>query len=166
MAIESPMAPAGTQPPVHRAVARLVEYAKGRFAALPAHTTIELLEHPQAIAVPGAAYYAHGLLPWQGGWIPMIDLDTMLRAYLAHPLAQSPRYALVVAYQEAPGLPVQHGAIALAELPQSVNVADDSACALPGDSGMWPLLALAAFMHHGQPVPILDTTRLFASFYG
>ena len=160
--LNSPIA----QIPVPWAVGRLIEYARDCFAALPAHTTIELLEHPKAITVPGAAYYAVGLLAWQGGWIPMIDIDAMLRPSTTRPLARVPRYALVVAYQEAPGMPVQHGAIALPQLPESVVVTDDSACSLPVESDMWPLVALAAFTIDGRTIPILDTSRLFGHFHG
>ena len=34
------------------AVARLIDYGHGRLAALPPHTTMELVENPRAIPVP------------------------------------------------------------------------------------------------------------------
>ncbi len=147
-------------------VARLIEFARGRMVALPPHTTLEIVEHPQAVTVPGAAYYGYGLMTWQGQRVPMIDLDAMLRAYPQAQRTRTPRYALVVAYQRAPGLPVEHGAIGLAELPQNVMVRDADCCELPTDSDMWTHIALSCFQLDGQPVPIVDTARLFGAYHG
>lgn len=149
-----------------RALARLIEYAPGRHIALPPHTTIELLENPAVVAVPGAAYYACGLLAWQGRQLPLLDLHALLRAYLGAHRAVAPRYALVLAYQRAPHQPVEHGAISLAVLPQTVAVGDEARCELPSDSDLWPLLALSCFQHEGHAVPILDTAKLFAAYLG
>ena len=149
-----------------RALARLIEYAPGRQVALPPHTTIELLENPAVVTVPGAAYYACGLLAWQGRQLPLLDLHALLRAYPGVNSAAPPRYALVLAYQRAPRQPVEHGAISLAVLPQTVTVTDKAGCELPADSDLWPLLALSCFLHQGHAVPILDTARLFAAYHG
>lgn len=150
-----------------RAVARLIEYAPGRQIALPPHTTIELLENPAVVAVPGAAYYACGLLAWQGRRLPLLDLHALLlRAHPGANGAVAPRYALVLAYQRAPRQPVEYGAISLAVLPQTVTVGDEARCELPTDSDLWPLLALSCFRHEGRAVPILDTARLFATYHG
>ena len=149
-----------------RATARLLEYAPGYYVALPTHTTLELIEHPAIIAVPGAAYYGCGLLAWQGCHLPVINVDTLLRAYQETPALGPPRYALVVAYQRAPGNPLEHGALALTALPETVEVGDDAWCALPADSDIWPLLSLSCVQHARLAVPILDTARLFRSYHG
>ena len=142
------------------AMARLVEYAQGRFAALATHTTLEILEDPQPVPVPGAASHAHGLLSWQGRRVPMIDLHALLHG--SEPGSAAP-FALVIAYQAAPGRPVEYGALALRALPRTVEVADAQQCALPNDSGTWPLIAMSCFHFEGESVPILDTGRLFGS---
>ena len=142
--------------------ARLIEYTHGRHVALPVHTTLELMALPALIEVPGAAYYARGLLKWQGRHLPVVDLYTLLRAY-PNDLPQRLRYALIVAYQTAPREPVRHGALALPALPQTVEVTDDDQCDLPDDSDLWPLLALSCFRYDGRAVPILDGGRLFGS---
>ena len=77
---DMPTAQADAQPGPG-AVARVIEYAPGRLAGLPPHTTLEIIENPQAIPVPGAAYYGWGLLTWQGRRLPMIDLEALVRAY-------------------------------------------------------------------------------------
>ncbi len=143
--------------------ARLIEYARGRYIALPPHTTYALLEHPEVVGVPGAAHYACGLLTWQNMRLPLIDLHALLHADTEPSIA--PRYALIVAYQSAARGPLAYGAIGLAALPQTIAIGDEAQCALPGDSKLWPLLALSCFQHEGQAVPILDTARLFAAHH-
>jgi chemotaxis signal transduction protein len=149
-----------------RATARLIEYAHSHQIALPPHTTLELVESPMAVAVPGAAYFAHGLLAWQGRWIPMIDLEVLLLAHQEVELVAAPRYALIVAYQRAPRRPLEYGAISLYALPQTIEIGDETCCELPTDSDLWPLLALSCFRHEGHAVPILDPARLFSAYHG
>ncbi len=149
-----------------RAVARLIPYALDSYLALPPHTTLEIVEHPVIVAVPGAVYYAYGLLVWQNHTIPVINVDTLLRAYQDTPQVTTPRYALVVAYQRAPNRPLEYGALGLAALPETIEVGDEAWCDLPVSSDLWPLLALSCLRHDHHSVPILDTAKLFASFHG
>jgi chemotaxis signal transduction protein len=146
------------------APAQLLEYAHARYVALPQHTTLEVLEQPQIVPVPGSAYYSVGLAKWQNRWLPVIDLHVLLQAYRKQYAAPT-RYLLVVAYQTGPRAPVQHGVIALPMLPVVVTVSDDTLCPLPTDSDLWPHLALSCFEYQGSPVPILDTGRLFRSYH-
>jgi chemotaxis signal transduction protein len=151
---------------VRRGVARVLEYARERYVALPPHTTIELLETPTIIQVPGAAAYAHGLMSWQGVWLPVINLELLLHGDATHQrAANAPRYALVVAYQPAPRQAMAHGAIALSVLPQFTAVTDDMQCEWPDDNPRWPQLALSCFQHEGHAAPILDSSRLFARYH-
>ncbi len=144
------------------APARLLEFDHGRFVALPVHTTIELIERPAIVGVPGAPYYMPGTLRWQAQQIVLLDLCALLNA---HPKAGAApaRHALVVAYQTAAGQPIRYAAIATASLPQTLQISDASQCALPQDSDLWPLIALSCFEHEGRRVPIIDTGRLFAT---
>jgi chemotaxis signal transduction protein len=143
------------------ALARLAEYAPDRWIALPPHVTLELVEHPQPVPVPGAAAHACGLLAWQGRQLPMLDLGVLLHGGGAA-RDEALRYALVVAFQSAPGMPVEHGALRVLELPRTMQVGDDAACELPTDSPLWPQLAASCFECEGRVVPIVDTARLFA----
>lgn len=160
-AVANPAAEPGLQ-----VAARLIEYAEGRYIALPPLTTYALIEQPAVVEVPGAACYAYGLLTWQSTRLPLIDLNTLLHADAGAVPASSPRYALVVAYQSAARGPLAYGAIGLSRLPQTITIGDDAQCALPDDSKEWPRLALSCFLHKGQAVPILDTARLFAAYHG
>jgi hypothetical protein len=158
--------PASALPQQRPAVsAQLLQYERGSCVALPIHTTIELLDQPRVIAVPGAAYYCDGLTRWQGQWLPVLDLHALVHAYRKEH-APKTRYVLIVAYQTAPREAVRHGAIALPVLPGSVPVSDAEACALPGDSDLWPRIALSCFEIKGRAVPIVDTGRLFGAYQG
>lgn len=151
---------------VRRGIARLIEYRRDRYVAFAPHTTIELVENPSVIEVPGAASYGLGLMSWQNGWLPVIDLAWLLHGRpSSEQHAPAPRYALVLAYQAAPRQPVAHGAIALELLPQFAAVSDTQLCPWPDAHPCWPQLGLSCFAHEGQAVPILDTSRLFTSYH-
>jgi hypothetical protein len=147
------------------ATAQLLQYDRGCCIALPAHTTIELLDRPPVVPVPGAAYYCDGLTRWRDQWLPVIDLHALVNAYRKE-YAPKTRYLLIVAYQAAPGAALSHGAIALPVTPGSVQVSDAAMCPLPDTSDLWPLLALSCFEIKGRSVPILDTSRLFGLYHG
>lgn len=143
------------------AAARLLEYRRGGFVAFAPHTTMALVDRPPVTAVPGAPYYCVGLIPWQDGQVPLLDLNTLLRACPgseAAPLG----HALVLAWQGAPGAPLEYGAVCARSLVQMIDVTDDQACELPSDSDLWPWIASSCFEHAGQAVPVVDTARLFA----
>lgn len=143
-----------------RAPARLLEYRRGCFVAFPAHATIGLIDNPQVVTVPGAPYYCLGLMPWQGRQLPLIDLNTLLRAY---PDANPPPsgHVLVLAYQVAPREPLQYGAVCAPWLVRMVGVTDSQQCDLPVDSDLWPWISLSCFDYEGHAVPVLDTSRVF-----
>lgn len=158
----APIAAAETEPRP-QVPARLIEYVPGCYIALPPHTTYALVESPDVASVPGAARHAWGLLAWQEMRLPVLDIYALLYPGASAAAASAPRYALVVAYQSAARAPLEYGAIALNQLPQTIAVGDEAQCALPDDSGLWPQLALSCFQHEGEAVPILDTARLFAA---
>lgn len=156
-AAPGPHEPDGLEP---RAAARLLEYRRGACVAFAAHTTIALIDSPAVVPVPGAPYYCVGLIEWQQRQLPLIDLHTLLRAY---PDGEPPPtgHALVLAYQAAPGQPLEYGAVCARSLVQMIEVADSQACELPADSDLWPWIAISCFEHEGRPVPVIDTARLF-----
>ena len=149
-----------------RADARMVMYARGKLVAFAPHATQELIEHPQWMHVPGAAYYAYGLMHWQDRHIPFIHLESVLLAYPAFDPTATPPFALVLAYQNAPREPLQYGAIAVHDIPYSRAVSDADFSPLPSDSDMWEELAVSCFRQQGQIVPILDAAKIFSEYHG
>jgi chemotaxis signal transduction protein len=143
-----------------QATARIVHDRGSVRFALSQHATHEIVENPKTVPVPGAPRHSLGLMPWQGSHIPLIDVAVLLGT--AQPRKLQPRYALVVAMQPAPGAPVEHGAIALDALPETVTVEDTAACELP-QSQTWRSVAVSCFESNGVPVPVLEAARLFVS---
>ena len=143
-----------------RVPARLIEYQPQKYAALPVHTTLAILERPDLLAVPGAHGFGLGMLKWQDRWISVIDLGALLHAKRSV-LASARIYVMVVAYQAAPEQPLQYGGIATISLPTTISVADEQQTLLPDDSALWPVIAVSCFTHEGLATPILDTSRLF-----
>lgn len=146
------------------APARIVEFARDHYLALPLHTTLEIVENPDILPVPGAAPHARGLLLWQENWIPVIDLARLLLPQIA-PTAGTSKYILVLAFQRVPGQPLEYGALVLPVLPETVFVDDSMACKLPDDSPFWPEISLSCFSYRGEAIPIVDTGRLFGRSY-
>jgi chemotaxis signal transduction protein len=142
------------------ATARIVQDRGGVRFALPAHTTLEIIDRPAAVRVPGAPAHALGLLAWQDKRIALIDVAVRLGATSMR--AEPPRYALVLAYQREPDAPIEHGAIALDTLPDTTSIDDDAACAVP-ESDAWRAIAISCFETGGLPVPIVDTAALFGT---
>jgi chemotaxis signal transduction protein len=142
------------------ATARIVQDRCGVRFALPAHTTLEIIDRPVAVHVPGAPVHALGLLAWQDKRIALIDVAALVGATSMR--TQPPRYALVLAYQAEPNAPIEHGAIALDTLPDTTNIDDAAACAVP-QSKPWRAIAISCFEAGGLPVPIVDTAALFGT---
>lgn len=159
-----PTAAAPQKPQERRAVARLIEYAVGRYVALSPYATVEVVERPDIVEIPGAAPHAMGLFHWRERWLPVIDLAQLLHG-LPRPDAHQLPYVLVVAYQAAPGEALSHGAIALNVLPEFGAVTDAQQCALPTDSPRWRSLALSCFAYEDQAVVILDAGRIFGQIH-
>ena len=149
-----------------QAPARMVAYTRGKYVAFAPHVTQELLEQPQWVHVPGAAYYAYGMLRWQQRWVPFVHLESLLSAHPVFNDSVAPQYALVLAYQNAAGEPLQYGAIAVNNIPYSVLASDADFCPLPSDSDMWATLALSCFRYQEQAIPILDSAKIFSEYHG
>ena len=147
--------------PLAQVAARLISYAHDRYIAFPPHATYGLIDNPEIVIVPGAAFYAYGLLNWQGMKLPFLDFNALLQQVRAK--STIPRYALIIAYQSAGQL--EYGAIGVDALPLTVNVGDADQCELPGDSPLWISFTRSCFQYNGQPVPVIDTTRLFAGYH-
>ena len=145
---------------VLRAPARIIEYQPQKYAALPVHTTIAILECPELVAVPGAHEFGLGMLNWQDRWISVIDLGALLHGTRSMVAGAKPN-VMIVAYQTAPKQALQYGGIATMSLPATISVADEQQAPLPDDSLLWPVIAASCFMHEGQAIPVLDTSRLF-----
>ena len=133
-----PQAPDAVEAAERRAPARLLEYRPGALVAFPAHTTVGLVDNPPVVAVPGAPAHALGLVAWEGRQLPLLDLARLLGGDgEAQPSAG---HVLVLAWQAAPGAPVQHGAVCAASL---VRMTPGLVVPFLFFTGLYVLLAIA-----------------------
>lgn len=144
------------------ALACVLEYAPDAFVALPVHAGVELVESPRLVPVPGMARYCRGLVAWQGRQLPLIDLQAYLGGVDAK-AAPPFNHVLIVAYQAAPGVAIEYGALCAPFLIRMVEVVDSDQCPLPPGQACWEDLAISCFRHQGKAIPVLEPSRIFTS---
>ncbi len=138
----------------------LMDVGGGFRVAAGAHQVVEYLLSPETVRLPLTPAHCRGVTIWREQMIPVVDLTPLLPGGVAQ--AGGWRRAVVLAYQEAPGEPLRHGALMVRAAPLEVFAADDMACPLPDDAEVFRYFACACFAHDDKAVPILDTARLFA----
>jgi len=127
-------------------------------AAGTAHV-VEYLLAADPMPVPRAPEHCAGLIVWRERLIPVIDLARFLTGRDSAPGPH--RRAVILAYQQAAGRPLQYGALFVAAAPTQTSVSDDMACALPDTQPALAHIARACFTHQDQAVAILDPRQLF-----
>lgn len=143
------------------ALACLLAYAPNASIALPVHASVELVEQPRVVPVPGMPHFCQGLVAWQGRQLPLIDFQAYLQAPGNARAAPAYSHVLIVAYQTAPGRPIEYGALCAPFLVRMIGVADSQQCPLPAGEACWPSIAVSCFMNQGQTIPVLDPARIF-----
>ncbi len=96
--------------------------------------------------LPLTPAYSLGVLVWREQMIPVIDIGKLLNSPGAELSAMTG--VMVLAYQQAPGDPIEHGAVVLRSAPRDIVVNSGMSCPLPIASTAWRTLALA-----DRPVP-------------
>lgn len=141
-----------------RATARVVDIDWIHPVALPPHVTLELIEQPQILAVPGSKLFLTGLLYWQQRWIPILNIRALL---LGADRPIDSKYCLVVTYKSQQSSVIQFGGIITNKIVQNIPVNNEDFCELPRGSLLWQKVAKSSFLLNGQAIPIIDTTALF-----
>lgn len=133
--------------------------ASGTEFAVAERHMVEYVLSPHIVDVPLRPPHCAGVAIWRERWIPVLDLA----AANASPTDGHTARAIVLAYQLAPGQPLQHGAVAVHAPPRETWVSDDMACAPPEDLIKRLRQSLVScFSLHGTPVPIVNVARLFS----
>jgi chemotaxis signal transduction protein len=118
---------------------------------------IEYLGGARPQPVLAAPAHCAAVLFWREHIIPLLDLG----ALAGQPAREAVQKAAVLAYQDTPGEPLHYIALAIQRAPAKIQVADESACALPGKHAeVWSLLARACFARDGEPTPIVSIRAL------
>jgi chemotaxis signal transduction protein len=140
----------------------LVEIGGGTRVALGGQRVLEYLLSPPVHTLPRMPAHCCGVLVWREQLIPFLDLARILprTSRAAEP---GTFRAVVLAYQESPGLPLRYGALAVCSAPVETWVSDKMACALPENLPELSQFASSCFAHQQELIPVLDTKRLFTA---
>jgi len=111
--------------------------------------------------LPLTPTYSLGVLVWREQMIPVIDIGKLLCSPGIELLAMTG--VMVLAHQQAPGEPIEHGAVVLRSAPRDIMVNSEMSCPLPIAPAAWQTLALACFSDQGQEIPILNAKQVFSS---
>lgn len=136
-----------------------MDVGAGQPAAAGAPHVVEYLLATETVPVPRTPRHCRGLLFWRGRMIPVIDLAPLIAEGTT--AATATRRAVVLAWQERPGAPLQYGALLVTAAPGETWVSDDMAGDLAAAPATFRYFARAGFMKGDQLIPILDVRRLF-----
>ncbi len=137
----------------------MMEVGAGRRVAAGTNHVVEYLLSPETIRLPLTPAYCPAVLIWREQIIPSLDLAQL--APNPEPARHEWHGAVVLAYQEAPGMPLRYGAVLVHAAPQETWVSNNMACPLPEESTAFQHFSSACFAHEEKAVPVLDTHRLF-----
>lgn len=142
-----------------RAKAWVLDVGSGRRVAAGTHHVVEYLLSPKTIRLPRVPTHCPGVLIWRGRILPTVDLAPLWSS--PAPASHEPCGAIILAYQDALGNPLRYGALLVYATPEETWVSNDMACPLPEESSALQYFACACFANQQQPIPVLDTTKLF-----
>jgi chemotaxis signal transduction protein len=131
--------------------------AAGHVAAGERHVA-EYLVATDTVPLPRTRPHCAGVIYWRDQYIPVIDLAPLYEAHGGEP----GRRAVVLAYQNAPGEPLQYGALLIHAAPVEAWVSDDMAAEVPTVPMALRHISRASFYIDDRVVPILDVRLLFA----
>ncbi len=149
-----------SEPGVRESLAWRLTLGEGVQAAVSERELVHLVESPALLTVPTCPYFCQWVLVWHERLLPTIDLAAWLHGA---PMTHGERtLAGIVAYQSAPDVMPDYGALLLTGIPERLRVTDDQACALPEHPGGWHELAWSCFRQGEAALPILDLPHLFS----
>jgi len=137
----------------------VLDVGAGQHAAAGAPHVVEYLLATETVPVPRTPPHCRGLLLWRGRMIPVLDLAPLVAESAT--AATATRRAVVLAWQERPGEPLQYGALLVTAAPGETWVSDDMAGDLAAAPAAVRHFARAGFMAKDRLIPILDVRRLF-----
>lgn len=138
----------------------LLQLDEEQTIAVSNHHMAEYLLEPELIPTPVLQPYTLGMLDWRDSIIPVIDLLPFL--YPGQSARSNIVSAIVLAYQEMEGKPLQYAGLGLHSIPSITTVDESQACPIPPDL-LWQTLAGSCFSFEEQSVPIVKVSELFSS---
>jgi len=137
----------------------LLDVAGGMRLAAGAPFVVEYLLDPETIELPRLPAHCRGVMLWRERIIPVIDLAPILAG--VEGLSGGWSRAVVLAWQDAPGQPLQYGALSVLKAPVELFVSDSDARPLPERPEILRQFAGSCFGYDDEVIAIVDVRRLF-----
>jgi len=137
----------------------LLDVAGGMRLAAGAPFVVEYLLEPETIELPRLPAHCRGVMLWRERIIPVIDLAPILAGVEGSSGGWS--RAVVLAWQDAPGQPLQYGALSVLKAPVELFVSDSDARPLPERPEILRQFAGSCFGYDDEVIAIVDVRRLF-----
>jgi len=145
---------------VHSESAWLLTASANCTLAIGRHEMIEVLSRPRPFSVPTAPDHCRQLIVWRGQLLPLMRLSLLMSSM--DDIEDQPIFVAVVAYQEAAGEALKYGALALSNVPETIEVkAGPASDPSPMNPAVRNRLLLSCFQHEGSSVLVLDLCKLF-----
>ncbi|MCB1808282.1 MAG: hypothetical protein KDJ99_24980, partial [Candidatus Competibacteraceae bacterium] len=120
------------------------------------HAVQQYLTDFHLLAVPFTPAHCSTAIIWQERIVPVLNLGG-----LAGESYRSGFKLAVLAYQQEPLTPLHYVALAVAEAPERISVADDDVCDPPAeDVELWAILAQTWVKRDNLPTPIISIAKL------
>ncbi|MEZ5591360.1 MAG: hypothetical protein R3F53_11920 [Gammaproteobacteria bacterium] len=120
------------------------------------HAVQQYLTDFRLLAVPFTPAHCCTAIIWQEQIVPVLNLGG-----LAGESYHSGFKLAVLAYQQEPLTPLHYVALAVAEAPERISVADDDVCDPPAeDVELWAILAQTWVKRESLPTPIISIAKL------
>jgi hypothetical protein len=131
----------------------LLEWSPQPLALAPCEV-IEVVDEPEVHRVPVGPDWCRSLVYWRERFLPLAmpadgALDTLS--------------VVVVAYQQAPRVPLEYAAIAVKGTPRKIGVAEDADCDPPSDGVLADSQLRGCFLYEGRAVAIPELSVMFAT---
>lgn len=138
------------------ATAWLMDFGKGRLAAVGERELLHIVYQPRLHRLPQADPHCDRVLAWEGGFVPVWDFAAWFRSNRTGTRAD---LIALVGYTCRNTGQMQRGALGIVVPPKRVDVRDEDACSLPDER--WRGVATSCFLHEESRVPTLDLIAMF-----
>ncbi|MEY3219806.1 MAG: hypothetical protein RIT27_1163 [Pseudomonadota bacterium] len=140
----------------------VLNFGRGLRAAVSFNEMSQVLLEPSLFVLPHSPRYCSQLYLRNHQLLPVIHIPALLTAG-KEPPANTTYFLGLAVYQTEPYAPLKYGCLHLDSLPVAVEITNTQSCTLPEDQPLWQMIAISAFSHENQKIPVLDLAALFSA---
>lgn len=138
----------------------LLAFGDGQRAAVGLREVVHVLPDPPSLfRVPRTPRVCESVFLWQGRITPLVDPAGIAGGTPPH---ADMAKLVVVAYHDVGDGAVKQGGLILDQVPERVVVDDENALAPDDVPAVWTPFACGGYLDKGEPIPILDLSRVFS----